>query len=63
MEKNTSTYSNGCALCRHALAMRGTTEIVEDIVAEWGREQNCVDAIQFYSGMEGILKTDIEYSD
>ena len=63
MEKNTSTYSNGCALCRHALAMRDTTEIVEDIVAEWGREQNCVDAIQFYSGMEGILKTDIEYSD
>ena len=42
----------GCNVCRHALAMRGKTEIVTDVVAEWGQEQNCIEPKQFYRGMD-----------
>ena len=44
--------NNGCALCRHALAKRGQTEVVRDLVAEWGRAQNCVNPKQYYRGMD-----------
>ena len=43
-------FNNGCNLCRHALAKRGQKELVTDLVAEWGRAQNCIDATQFYRG-------------
>ena len=42
---------NECNLCRHALANRGQTEVVTDLVAELGRTRNCIDAVQFYRGM------------
>ena len=45
----------GCNLCRQALAMRGKTEIVRDVVAEWGPQRNCIKPKQFYRGMDGYL--------
>ena len=45
----------GCNVCRHALAMRGKTEIVTDLVAEWSPAQNCIEPKQFYRGMDEYL--------
>ena len=42
---------NGCNVCRHALAKRGQTEVVTDLVAEWGSAQNCISPKQYYRGM------------
>ena len=44
-----------CNVCRHAVDMRGKTEIVRDVLAEWGQKQNCIEPKQFYRGMEGYL--------
>ena len=46
---------NGCNLCRHAIAKRGQTEVVSDLVAEWGRAQNCIKPIQYYRGIDEKL--------
>ena len=45
----------GCNVCRHAIAMRGKTEIVTDVVAEWSVEQNCIKPKQLYRGMDEYL--------
>ena len=52
MRKNNT---RGCDLCRHAVATRGKTEIVKDLVAEWGSDQNCISPKQYYRGMEEYL--------
>ena len=41
-----------CILCRHALAARGRREVVTDLVAEWGRKQNCGGPKGYYRGMD-----------
>ena len=46
---------NGCNVCRHALAKRGQTEVVTDLVAEWGSAQNCISPKQYYRGMGKYL--------
>ena len=48
-------HGRGCDLCRHAVATRGKTEIVKDLVAEWGRDQNCIKPKQYYRGMDSEL--------
>ncbi|KAI0229129.1 Alpha-(1,3)-fucosyltransferase C [Lamellibrachia satsuma] len=41
-----------CILCRHALSARGRREVVTDLVAEWGRKQNCGGPKGYYRGMD-----------
>ena len=48
-------HDTGCDLCQHAVATRGKTEIVKDLVAEWGRNQNCISPKQYYRGMDSYL--------
>jgi len=46
-----AAHNNGCNICRHALAMRGRREVVKDLVAEWGRKENCARPNNYYRGM------------
>ena len=48
-------HDTACDLCRHAVATRGKTEIVKDLVAEWGRNQNCISPKQYYRGMDSYI--------
>ena len=45
-------YNISCNICRHALDMRGRREVVQDLVAEWGRKENCAGPKKYYRGME-----------